>query len=142
MQIHQLQPTKKRKPEKRLGRGRKRGTYCGRGVKGQKSRAGRKMKPIIRDILKRYPKKRGYRFSASKNYEVLNLRDVERKFNEGEKISPKVLVEKKLIRARGGKIPTVKILGKGELTKSLVFENLTFSKSAKEKIEKAKGKIL
>lgn len=43
MQIHQLNPKQKKKNKKRIGRGGKRGTYCGRGVKGQKSRAGRKL---------------------------------------------------------------------------------------------------
>ena len=56
MQIHQLKPKYKKKEKKRVGRGGKKGTYCGRGIKGQKARAGRKMQPIIRQILKKYPK--------------------------------------------------------------------------------------
>jgi large subunit ribosomal protein L15 len=142
MQIHQLRRTKKRKKEKKIGRGGKRGTYCGRGIKGQKARAGRKLKPIIREVLKKYPKKRGYRFSAKKDYRILNLREIERAFNEREKVTPEILVEKRLVRRISGKIPKVKILGKGEITKKLIFENLLFSKLAKEKIEKAGGKIL
>lgn len=60
MQLHELKPIHKRKKPKRIGRGGKRGTYSGRGVKGQKARAGRKLKPIIREIIKRYPKIRGH----------------------------------------------------------------------------------
>jgi len=142
MQLHQLKPIHKPKDKKRVGRGGKRGTYCGRGVKGQKSRAGRKLKPIIREILKKYPKLRGYKFKSKKEIAILNLGDLEKKFKEGEKVNPEVLVEKRLVRKIEGKVPEVKILSKGKLTKKLIFENCQFSKKAKELIEKIGGKIL
>lgn len=142
MQIHQLKPEKKQKEKKRVGRGGKKGKYCGRGIKGQKSRAGRKLKPPIKEILKKYPKLRGYRFRAKKEIVVLNLDKIEKKFKEGEKISPQTLLEKRLIRKIKGKVPQVKILSRGEITKKLVFENCLFSKKAKEKIEKAGCLIL
>jgi len=142
MQLHQIKPVHKPKKEKRIGRGGKRGTYCGRGIKGQKARAGRKLKPIVREILKKYPKLRGYRFSAKKDYAILNLRDIERKFKEGERVSPEILVKKRLVRKISGKVPKVKILAKGEIKKPLIFENCLFSKKAKEKIEKVGGKII
>jgi len=59
IQLHQIQPEHKLKKKKRVGRGGKRGTYCGRGIKGQKSRAGAKIRPALRDLIKRIPKKRG-----------------------------------------------------------------------------------
>lgn len=59
MQLHQVQPTHKNKSKKRIGRGGKRGTYSGRGMKGQKSRAGRKIRPAVRDLIQRTPKLRG-----------------------------------------------------------------------------------
>ena len=59
--MHELKPEHKNKKSKRIGRGGKRGTYSGRGVKGQKSRAGRKFQPIIRELIKKYPKLKGYR---------------------------------------------------------------------------------
>jgi large subunit ribosomal protein L15 len=62
MQLHEIKPTHKLKKRKRVSRGGKRGTYSGRGQKGQLSRAGRKLKPLIREIIKRYPKLRGYKF--------------------------------------------------------------------------------
>lgn len=64
MQLHELKPIHKRKKAKRVGRGGKRGTYSGRGQKGQRARAGRKMKPVVREIIKRYPKLRGYKLKA------------------------------------------------------------------------------
>lgn len=142
MQLHQLKPKHKRKKEKIIGRGGKRGTYCGRGIKGQKARAGRKLKPVIREILKKYPKLRGYKFKGKKEEPVvLNLQVLEKKFKEGEEVNPQTLLEKKLIHKIKGKLPKVKILGKGEIKKKLVFRNCLFSKKTKEKIEKSGGKI-
>lgn len=134
MQLHQLKPFHKKKKGKKIGRGGKKGTYSGRGVKGQKSRGGRKLKPIVREILKKYPKLKGYRFSAKKDWRWVNLSTLEKKFKEGEIVSPEVLVKKRIVRRIGGKIPKVKILGKGDLTKQLIFKNVEFSKTAKEKI--------
>lgn len=142
MQLHQLRPSHKKKKGKRIGRGGKKGTYCGRGVKGQKSRGGRKLKPIVREILKKYPKLRGYRFSAKKDWRVVNLLTIEKKFKEGEIISPELLVERKIIRRIGGKIPKVKILGKGDLTKKLTFKNVEFSKKAKQKVLTSGSEII
>jgi len=59
MQIQELKPNCKNKKKKRIGRGGKRGTYCGRGLKGQKSRAGRRIRPAVRDFILRTPKLRG-----------------------------------------------------------------------------------
>lgn len=59
MQIHQLKPIHKPKKKKRVGRGGKKGTYSGKGMKGQKSRAGKRFKPMIRELIKRYPKLKG-----------------------------------------------------------------------------------
>jgi len=142
MQLHQLKPIHKFKKPKRVGRGGKKGTYSGHGVKGQKSRAGKKLKPIIRELIKRYPKLRGYRFKSKKEKPtILNLEILEKKFNTGEKVAPEILLEKRIIRKIKGRMPKVKILGKGEVTKKLIIEGCQLSKSAKEKIEKAGGNI-
>lgn len=144
MQLHQIKPKNKPKKKKRIGRGNKKGTYSGRGVKGQKARAGRKLQPIIREIIKKYPKLRGYNFNPLKNkpaVEIINLSQIELKFKEGDIITPKVLIEKGLIKKIKGKVPQVKILGKGEITKKIIVKNCFVSNSAKEKIEKAKGKV-
>ena len=61
MQLHTLQATHKSKSKKRVGRGGKRGTYSGKGVKGQSSRAGHKIRPGTRDLIQQIPKLRGAR---------------------------------------------------------------------------------
>lgn len=143
MQLHDIRPIHKLKQKKRIGRGGKKGTYSGRGTKGQKSRSGRKFEPIIRKFIKRYPKLRGYKFKpVSLKPAAVNLDVIEKEFKPPETVNPKVLLEKKIIRRIKGKIPKVKILGRGELTKPLTFENCEVSKSAKAKIEKARGKII
>ena len=142
MQLHQIKPTNKRKKSKRIGRGGKRGTYSGRGVKGQKSRAGRRFPPFIRELVKRYPKLRGYRFKGKKqNIVVINLDILEKKFKSAEKISPKTLLKKGLIRRMGGRVPKVKILGKGEVKNGFVIEGCYVSEQAGKKIKKAGGTI-
>ncbi len=143
MQIHELSPKHKQKKSKRIGRGGKKGTYSGKGMKGQKSRAGRKMKPAIRSLIKRYPKLRGYSFNPLKEKPaVVNTKTIEKKFKEGEVVSPKILLEKKLVRRMKGREPIVKILGDGKLSKSLKFENCIVSKKAKAVIEKSGGEVI
>ena len=142
MQIHQVIPKTKSRKGKYIGRGGKRGTYSGRGIKGQKARAGRKMRPEIRDLIKKLPKKRGYRFkSFQKDSAIVNLDVLNKKLADNSEITPKILVEKGFIKALGGKIPTVKILGKGDVDKKFLVSGCLLSQSAKEKIEKAGGSV-
>jgi len=144
MQLHQIKPKHKLKKKKRVGRGGKRGTYSGRGIKGQSARAGRKFAPIIRELIKRYPKLRGYRFGSKVKKSPLvevNLEVLEKKFNSEEKVNPEILLSKGVIEKVKGKLPRVKILAKGNLTKKLIIENCKTSKTAKEKIEKAGGEV-
>lgn len=142
MQLHEIKPIHKKKKRKRIGRGGKRGTYSGRGQKGQKSRSGASFKPAIRTFIKRYPKLRGYKFKGKKkNIASLNFGVLEKNFKKGDTITPETLLEKKLIRRKRGKLPQIKILGRGELTKTLNIKDCETSKKAKEKIEKAGGKV-
>ena len=142
MQVHQIKPSIKKKTKKRVGRGGKRGTYSGRGSKGQRAH-GVRIRPHLRDIIKRLPKKRGYRFHPieKKPMIVINLEVLERKFKEGDKITPKILAEKGIPGFKKGKMPEVKLLGSGNITKKLLVSECQISQSAKEKIEKAGGKI-
>ena len=104
MQIHELQRKHKNKGKKRVGRGGRKGTYSGKGLKGQKSRAGRKMVPIIRELIKRYPKLKGYRrFVIAKNLAVVNLVALEKHTKDGEIINPENLIKKGLIGNIKGK---------------------------------------
>lgn len=142
MQLNQLKPKTKSKKKKLVGRGGKRGTYSGRGLKGQKARAGRKMRPEMRDIIKKIPKKRGYRSPfLKKKIFAINLLAIEKIFNSGERITKETLFEKGLVCKAGGKIPEIKILGNGDISKKLDFSGMKISRPAKEKIKKAGGKI-
>ena len=142
MQIHQLSPTIKNIGKKRIGRGGKRGTYSGKGVKGQKSRAGRKLQPIMREVIKRFPKKRGYRYIRRAKNTVSVGFDSLKSFAVGEIVSPATLIEKRIIRNIKGKEPQVKILFQGKITKKLNIQGCKVSVKAKEAIEKAGGKIV
>jgi len=143
MQLHQLKPKHKNKKKKRIGRGGKRGTYSGRGVKGQKARAGSgKVEPAIRRLIKKYPKLRGYKEKPNQKLQaIVNVQELEKKFNDGDLVNPKSLIKKGIINKIKNRVPTVKILGKGKITKELEVESCKVSKGAREKIEKVKGKI-
>ncbi|MEK7566617.1 MAG: 50S ribosomal protein L15 [Patescibacteria group bacterium] len=143
MQIHDLKPKTKTKSKKRIGRGGKRGTYSGRGIKGQKARAGHRMRPEMRDILKKIPKLRGYRAKIRpKIVAVVNVGDLEKHFAPGDKVTPQELIKKGLLRKIGGQIPATKLLGSGEITKKLLVADCQISKSARDKIEKAGGNVV
>jgi len=142
MQLHELQPKHKSRSKRRIGRGGKKGTYSGRGNKGQSSRAGRKMVPIIRELIKRYPKLKGYRrFVLEDHTVVVNLETLEKNSKVGDIINPENLIKTGIVNTIKGKTPKIKILGKGKLTKQLTVENCKISKSAKEAIEKAGGTV-
>lgn len=140
MRIHELRNEKKDK--KRIGRGGKRGTYSGRGIKGQGARAGGNFRPHILDLIKQTPKLRGRGKNSFKSLSetrklkpvAVNLAAIEKKFNAGETVSPETLREKGLIRNVSGKLPKVKILGKGEAAKKFKFQNCVFSESAKKSV--------
>ncbi len=147
MQLHELRLQHKLKKKKRVGRGGKRGSSSGKGMRGQISRSGRRLRPVIRDVIKRYPKLRGYKFKPQKfglklQPVTVNLEILEKKFAAAETVSPQTLLEKRIISKIKGVMPKIKILGKGEIAKPLTFENCAISESAKKKIEKAKGEIL
>lgn len=151
MQLHELQAIYKQKSKKRVGRGGKRGTYSGKGMKGQKSRAGRRIRPMERDLIQRLPKLRGFRNKPLKlKPVVLNLSDLENKIKTNI-INRDTLLEAGLIRKSDRRI---KILGDGEIKRAFSIEGLEIypvgsrrisfgvSKSAKAKIEAAGGKVL
>ena len=147
MQLHELKPRTKRATKKVVGRGGKRGKTSGRGTKGQKARAGHRIRPAIRDVIKKLPKRRGEGVSRNRfstpfaNTVVLNIGVLNEVFAAGELVTPKTLVEKEVIKKQGNNIPSVKILGKGELTKKLEVRGCSFSASAKAAIEKAGGSV-
>lgn len=142
MQLHELKPKTKNKPRKRIGRGGKRGTTSGRGTKGQKSRTGHKIRPALREFLKKIPKQRGVKnVVTSRKPQSVNIERLEVHFNDGENVNPQTLLDKRLIKPTKGQLPEVKLLGEGNITKKLLVENCQVSESAKAKIEKAGGQI-
>ncbi len=142
MQLHQLKRKNPNKTSVKVGRGGKRGKTSGRGHKGQNARAGTSKRPESREIIKRLPKLRGYRFKSFQERPVLvNLAVLESNFASGDEVTPKILFEKQIIAKKENKIPSVKILGNGEITKKLNISDCSFSQSAKDKIEKSGGTI-
>ena len=136
MQIHQLKRNTHRKFARRVGRGGKRGTYSGRGIKGQGARAGGKFRPEEREIIKKIPKLRGYRFpSFQEKPAVVNLDTIERRFAAGDTISPASLVARGLVVRVRGRAPKVKILNRGEATKKFIFKGVTFSAAALKRLK-------
>jgi large subunit ribosomal protein L15 len=134
---------------RRVGRGGKRGKTSGKGHKGQKSRAGHKIRPAERDMIKRIPKLRGHGKNRSRTVNssrvrptTVNLHTLEANFEAGDRVDAKVLVAKRLIRAIAGRVPTVKILGQGTLTKKLTIAQCELSETAKAAVEKVGGTVL
>ncbi|MBL7045596.1 MAG: 50S ribosomal protein L15 [Parcubacteria group bacterium] len=142
MQLHDLKPHSKRQKPKRVGRGGTRGKTSGRGTKGQKARAGHSLRPEMRDIIKKLPKLRGYRFNSFKGEAVpINLSDLEFIFEAGDKVTPKTLFDKGMLKKKGDKYPRVKVLGMGKLTKTLHINGAEVSASAREAIVTAGGDV-
>lgn len=146
MQINQIKRNTARKKSIKIGRGGKRGKTSGRGNKGQGQHGSHGMRPEIRDMIKRIPKLRGRgkhgNTSIQTKPEIVNISLLEKMFISGDVVSPKILLEKKLVKQQGGKIPQVKILGNGDLNKKLSIERCLVSVSAKKKIEEACGVVV
>ena len=141
MELHTLKRKHPNRKARQVGRGGVRGKTSGRGGKGQTARAGNKRRPQMRDIIKKLPKLRGYRFAshvqkpAVVNVGALNV------LTAGTSVTPQVLFDASLIRRSGGVLPVVKILAAGELTIKLEISGCQVSKAAQEKIEKAGGTV-
>lgn len=141
-QLKRIHPNKKRMV---VARGGKRGKTAGRGGKGQSARAGNKRRPEWRDIIKRLPKLRGRGKNSNKPFQerpvVVNLSAIEANFSTNDAVTPTILVEKGIVKTLSGRIPQVKILGEGEITKSITLSGCYISGSASEKIIKAGGSV-
>ncbi|HDY88277.1 MAG TPA: 50S ribosomal protein L15 [bacterium] len=144
MKLNELQISKDvtSKSTKRLGRGPGTGQGCtaGRGYNGQKSRSGGSLRRSFEGgqmpLIRRVPK-RGFFNLFRTTYEIVNLSDIAKKDLDGE-VTPEVLKAAGLVKKT---FSLVKILGTGDVKKSLKIKAHAFSKSAREKIEKAGGTI-
>ncbi len=128
-----------------VGRGGKRGKTSGRGTKGQKARSGRKIRPEIRDMIKRLPKLRGHGKNSNGSIQIKSLSvsvgQLDTAFKAGEAVTRASIIAKGLVRTSVSLDAQIKILGDGEITKKLVVSGCRVSASAKAKIEKAGGTI-
>lgn len=142
MQLSQIKSKHSHPNKKRIGRGGQKGTYAGRGVKGQKSRSGSKAEPIIRPLIKRYHKLKGIGFHPShQKTTIVDLGELVKKFKEGETVNPLILKEKGLISPQPGKKMRIKVLFSDWQPKKLIFENCQFSKTAQKEVEKIGGQV-
>lgn len=146
MQRNDLKKNKANAKKMRVGRGGTRGKTSGRGHKGQRARAGTRVRPEMRDIIKKLPKLRGRGVNSNKsikpNTQAVNLSTISSVFEDKQIVSPKTLFGKKLVKKVSGKLPVVKILGNGDLEKKVVVVGCQVSASAKDKITKAGGKVV
>jgi len=144
MQIHNLKREHKNKKDRIVGRGGKHAKTSGRGGKGQTARAGNKRRPQLRDIIKKLPKKRGYKFNsfAIKSVSV-SLDKIITVFPKGGEVNPDKLLELEIIKKKKGWIPKVKILnGRKDLSVKIQVSKCLVSDSVKEKIVKEGGEVI
>ncbi len=138
---HEISPAAgSRRPSKRVGRGLGgHGTYSGRGSKGQKARAGYKIRPGFEGgqlpLIKRLPRKRGFTNIFRVEYNTVNV-GILNAFQAGTEITPEMLLENGVLKSLA---QPVKILGDGTLDKALTVKAHRFSASARAKIEAAGG---
>ncbi len=143
MRLHDLKPPAgARQRGKRVGRGTGsgHGKTSGKGEKGQKARSGAHIHPWFEGgqlpLHRRVPK-RGFTNRFRQTYAIVNLKDLER-FEQGAKVTPGLLREMGMVKdLRAG----LKVLGTGDLSKSLTISAHKFSRQAAEKIIGAGGKI-
>jgi large subunit ribosomal protein L15 len=114
MQLHTLAPIHANRRFTVVGRGGKRGKTSGRGGKGQTARAGHKIRPEMRDIIKKIPKRRGWGKNRSDTvrsnrtvFAPINIAALEAAFETNTTITPAVLLARKLVRPRNGRAPKV-----------------------------------
>lgn len=144
MNLHELRPApgaKETRKRRGQGIGSGNGKTAGKGHKGQKSRSGGGVRPGFEGgqmpLSRRIPKRGFSNFRFAKNYQVVNLQDLENRFPEGAVVDFEALVAAGLVRKAG---EPVKILGTGDLGKALTVKAAKFSASATAKIESAGGK--
>lgn len=142
MKLNNLKPSQKKKGKMRVGRGNgSKGTFCGRGGKGQTARAGGTLRrgfmggqtPLIRSM----PKLKGFKNPTKVRYQIVNVFQLE-VFKDGTKVDKEALKKHKLIQ---NVEKPVKLLSQGELTKKLTVIVENVSKEALKKVEKTGGKV-
>jgi len=132
------------KKRKRVGRGigSGHGKTCGRGHKGQGARAGWSAPAVFEGgqmpLIRRIPK-RGFHNRWAQSVAIVNLRDLDKAFEDGAEVNAETLKSKDLVK---GRYDLLKVLGDGSLTKKLKISAHRFSRSALEKIRQAGGEAV
>lgn len=144
MKEHELTPSPgATKSRKRVGRGDAsgHGSYSGRGIKGQKARAGGRVRPGFEGgqnpLVKKLPQKRGFVNPFRVEFDVVNVAELNH-FEAGSVVTPELLVSAKVLKSAA---KPVKILADGEVDRALTVRANAFSIEAKAKIEAAGGKV-
>ena len=143
MKLHELSPAQgasKDSFRKGRGHGSGNGKTAGKGHKGQNARSGGGVRlgfeggqlPLYRKLPKR-----GFKNHFATNYAIINVCDLDKRFNDGDTVNLETLMAAGLIKKS---LDGLKVLGNGEITKKLTVEAAIFSASAKEKIEAVGGK--
>lgn len=146
MKLHNINLRAREKSKQRIGRGGKRGSYSGRGVKGQKSRSGRKLRPAQRDLILRIPKSRGFRNKIKKDKPIiLNLKDLYLAIKTNSKPNSPLTINRELLIQSGvvsaSYAGEIKLLSQGYISIPLTIDGIAVSKRTREKIEKAGGAL-
>lgn len=144
MKLYELSPapnSNKKVYRKGRGAGSGNGKTSGKGHKGQNARSGGGVRPGFEGgqmpLYRRLPK-RGFTNVFSTKYAVINIRDLEKRFENNATIDTQAIINSGLVKKV---LAGIKLLGSGELSKKFNVTVAAFSKSAKEKIEKAGGRI-
>ena len=145
MMEHQISsPKGARRDRKRIGRGDSAGggSYAGRGMKGQKSRSGRGLRPGFEGgqlpLIKGLPMKRGFNNRYKTYYALVSLKTLQELFEAGSHVTPEALHQLGVIRRT--RLP-VKVVGDGELSGAFTVTAHKFTASARAKIEAAGGSV-
>lgn len=139
-------PAGLRRSAQRVGRGQSsgRGKQSGRGGKGQTARAGHKIRPAWRDIIKKLPKRRGFGKNRGRTVVsrppnlAISIERLDKLIDPGAEVNLETLRKRGIINK---KTRHVKIVGSGRLSKKLSVRGLAISKSARRAVEQAGGSV-
>ncbi|HCH36232.1 MAG: 50S ribosomal protein L15 [Chloroflexi bacterium] len=143
MQVHNVRSAQNRTKRKRVGRGdASRGTYSGKGMKGQKARSGGGVRPGFEGgqnpMIKGLPRLRGFKNPFRTEYQVVNVDRLNALPAEINELSPATLESLRIIRHAD---KPVKILGFGEISRPISISGVQVSGTARAKIESAGGSV-
>ena len=157
MQVHNVRSAQNRTKRKRVGRGdASRGTYSGKGMKGQKARSGGGVRPGFEGgqnpMIKGLPRLRGFKNPFRTEYQVVNVDRLNALPAEINELSPATLESLRIIRLpvsldkdKSKPVPDgeviVKILGFGEISRPISISGVQVSGTARAKIESAGGSV-